>query len=115
MAEVSDLSTVILYDYIAQTFGIAGGVAGRVAFVVFILGILGVNKRDRIVLWAFVGAQVIINLLFILIIFLQCPDHASAILSHSGDADKCWDLRVQTYYGYFQGGELEQIKTRLRP
>ncbi|KAL3451745.1 hypothetical protein BJX65DRAFT_321470 [Aspergillus insuetus] len=103
ISEVSNPSTVVLYDYIGQTFGICGGVAGRVAFVIFILGILGVNKQDRIILWAFIGGQIIINLLFILIIFLQCPGHASAILSHSGDADKCWDLRVQTYYGYFQG------------
>ncbi|CEN61302.1 hypothetical protein ASPCAL07958 [Aspergillus calidoustus] len=101
--QVSKPSTVILYDYIGQTFGIAGGVAGRVAFVIFILGILGVDKRDRVTLWAFVGGQVVINPLFILIVFLQCPGHASAILSHSDDAEKCWDLRVQTYYGYFQG------------
>ncbi|KAL4778722.1 hypothetical protein BJX76DRAFT_362460 [Aspergillus varians] len=100
---VSDPSTVILYDYIGQTFGTIGGVAGRVAFILFVLGILGTNKRDRIILWILVGGQVIVNVLFILIIFLQCPGHASAIFSHSGNSEKCWDLRVQTYYGYFQG------------
>ncbi|KAH8705206.1 hypothetical protein BGW36DRAFT_310701 [Talaromyces proteolyticus] len=100
---VSDTSTVILYDYLGQTFGISGGVLGRISFIVLINGILGSRKGYRLILWTLVAAQVIVNILFILIIFLQCPGHASAIWSESDDSAKCWDLRVQTYYGYFEG------------
>jgi hypothetical protein len=100
---VSDVSTVIMYDYLGQTFGICGGVMGRIAFIVLINGLLAARKQWRAILWALMAAQIIINVLFILIIFLQCPGHASAIWSDSDDSGHCWDLRVQTYYGYFEG------------
>lgn len=93
-----------MYDYLSQTFGSAAGAIGRIAFALFIISILGTKKAHRTVLWALIGAQIIINALFILIIFLQCPGHASAIWNKTGEG-KCWDLRVQTYYGYFQGCE----------
>ncbi|CRG84247.1 dihydroxyacetone kinase [Talaromyces islandicus] len=100
---VSDASLVIMYDYLGQTFGICGGVMGRIAFIVLINGLLAARKQYRAILWALMAAQIIINVLFILIIFLQCPGHASAIWADSDDSGDCWDLRVQTYYGYFEG------------
>ncbi|KAJ5819591.1 hypothetical protein N7474_005182 [Penicillium riverlandense] len=82
--EPSDVSQIIEYDYITQTFGIAGGTLGRVAFIVYIIGLLGVSISHRVILWALVVLQPIVNLVFILIIFLQCPGHASGIWAHSG-------------------------------
>ncbi|KAJ6120485.1 hypothetical protein N7523_004765 [Penicillium sp. IBT 18751x] len=93
---------VIMHDYLAQTFGLAGGALGRISFIVFIIGLLVQRSSQRIALWTLVGAQAVINSLFIVIIFVQCPEHASAIWSHFGKA-KCWDLHVQADYGYFQG------------
>jgi hypothetical protein len=100
--EPSDISKVIEYDYFTQSFGIAGGTLGRVAFILYIIGLLGVTTSHRVILWALVVLQPIVNLVFILIIFLQCPGHASGIWAHSGKV-KCWSPRVQAYYGYFLG------------
>lgn len=93
-----------MYDYLSQTFSLAGGTLGRVSFIVFIVGLLVQRMSERIVLWVLAALQVIVNGMVIIIIFVQCPGHASAIWNHSGKS-KCWDLRVQEYYGYFQGGE----------
>lgn len=98
---------VIMHDYLTQTFGLAGGAIGRISFIVFIIGLLVQRSSQRIALWTLVGAQVVVNTLFIIIIFVQCPGHASAIWSHSGKA-KCWSLDVQADYGYFQGGKEEK-------
>ncbi|OKL57742.1 hypothetical protein UA08_06926 [Talaromyces atroroseus] len=100
--DTDNVSTVIMYDYLSQTFGTAGGAIGRIAFIVFVISLLGARKAHRIILWILVGAQIFVNALFILIIFLQCPGHASAIWNETGSG-KCWSLNVQTYYGYFEG------------
>ncbi|KAJ5166769.1 uncharacterized protein N7482_005550, partial [Penicillium canariense] len=105
--ETSDVSTanvpkIIMHDYLAQTFGLAGGASGRISFIVFIIGLLVQKKSQRIMLWILAGLQVVVNTLFIIIIFVQCPGHGSAIWNHAGEA-KCWNQHVQAYYGYFQG------------
>lgn len=100
-----NVSKIIMHDYLTQTFGLAGGALGRISFIVFIIGLLVQKRSHRIILWILVGLQVIINSIFIIILFVQCPGHASAIWDHSGKA-KCWDLHVQAYYGYFQGGKV---------
>lgn len=110
--EVTTIATsrvpkVIMFDYLAQSLGIAGGTIGRISFIVLITGLLGSRLSYRVILWVFVGLQVVVNTMFIVIIFSQCPGHASAIWEHSGKA-QCWDLHVQAYYGYFQGGKYTQ-------
>lgn len=99
-----DAPQIIMYDYLAQAFGFGGGTLGRIAFIVFIVGILGIKRSHRIILWCLVALQLIINFVFVLIILIQCSGHASAIWANPGKA-KCWDFRVQSYYGYFQGCE----------
>lgn len=100
--EPSDVSRIIEYDYFTQTFGIAGGTIGRVSFIVYIIGLLGVSISHRVILWTLVVLQPIVNLVFVLIIFLQCPGLGSGIWEHSGKV-RCWSPHVQAYYGYFQG------------
>lgn len=100
----ASVSKVIMCDYLAQAFVLAGGALGRVSFIVFIIGLLGSRLSYRVILWTLVGLQGVVNVLFIVIIFAQCPGHTSAIWQHSGK-QKCWDTRVQAYYGYFQGGK----------
>lgn len=102
--ETPNIPRIIMFDYLAQTFGLAGGALGRISFIVFIIGLLVQKRSERIILWTLVGLQVVINCTFIIIIFVQCPGHTSAIWDHSGKA-KCWSLHVQAYYGYFQGGK----------
>jgi hypothetical protein len=103
---------VIMHDYLTQTFGLAGGAIGRVSFIVFIIGLLAQRSSQRIALWILAGLQVVVNSLFIVIIFVQCPGHGSAIWDHSGKK-KCWDLRVQAYYGYFQGGKMTRLHSHM--
>ena len=112
----SKAARVIKYDYLAQTFGIAGGTVGRLAFICFIQGVLAIMIPQKIILWVFAGFQVVVNAMFILIIYLQCPGHTSGIWEHSGKA-KCWSLHVQAYYGYFQGGKdsVRFLESLIRP
>lgn len=98
----AQVSNIIMYDYLSQTFCLAAGTVGRVSFIVFIVGLLVQRLSERIILWVLAALQVIVNGMVIIIMFVQCPGHASAIWDHSGKS-KCWDLRVQEYYGYFQG------------
>lgn len=44
--------------------------------------------------------------------FLQCPGQGSAIWDQTGK-QQCWDIRVQAYYAYFQGGMNLSIKQCL--
>lgn len=99
----ANVSQIIMDDYLAQSFTLAGGAVGRISFIVFIVGLLGSRMSYRIILWALVALQVVVNAIFIIIIFVQCPGHSSAVWEHPGKT-KCWDTRVQAYYGYFQGG-----------
>ncbi|KAF9243033.1 hypothetical protein DTO013E5_2566 [Penicillium roqueforti] len=93
---------VIMYDYLTQTFGIAGGTLGRISFIVFVIQLLGTRRSHRVILWVIVGLQIVTNVMLIIILFVQCPGHGSAIWTQNGK-DKCWDYRVQAYYGYYQG------------
>ncbi|KAJ5987423.1 hypothetical protein N7451_011788 [Penicillium sp. IBT 35674x] len=97
-----DVSKVIMYDYLTQTFALAGGALGRISFIVFVIGLLVSKQWHRVVFWILVAMQVLVNSMFVIILFVQCPGHASAIWEHS-DKSKCWNTKVQAYYGYFQG------------
>lgn len=103
--DAPNVPKIIMHDYLAQTFGLAGGAMGRISFIVFVVGLLVQKRSHRIILWILVGLQLVVNCVFIIILFVQCPGHASAIWDHSGRA-KCWDPRVQAYYSYFQGCKL---------
>lgn len=99
----SEVSTVIMYDYMTQAFGLAASCVGRIAFIVYLVGLLGTAGKRRIILYVLGGVQLVTNIVSILILFLQCPSHGSAIWNRPQE-DKCWDVHVQAYYGYFQGG-----------
>lgn len=91
-------------DYLAQTFAIVGGTIGRVAFIVFMVSVLAIMRPQKITLWLLAVLQSLVNAMFIMIIFIQCPGRSSGICEHPGKA-KCWSLDVQADYGYFQGGK----------
>ncbi|KAJ6109220.1 hypothetical protein N7486_001454 [Penicillium sp. IBT 16267x] len=98
----ANVPKVITFDYLAQTFALAGGALGRISFIVFVIGLLVSRQWHRGIFWGLVALQLIINSMFIIILFVQCPGHASAIWEHS-DKSKCWNTKVQAYYGIFQG------------
>lgn len=92
---------VIMFDYLTQTFGIAGGTLGRISFIFFVIELLGTRRSHRVILWVILGLQILTNVMLIVILFVQCPGHGSAIWTKDGG--KCWDVRIQAYYGYYQG------------
>ncbi|CAG8887019.1 unnamed protein product [Penicillium egyptiacum] len=92
---------VIMFDYLTQTFGVSGGTLGRISFILFVIELLGTRRSHRVILWIIVGLQILTNATLIIILFVQCPGHGSAIWTQQGD--KCWDVRIQAYYGYYQG------------
>lgn len=96
---------IILLDYLCQTFALAGGALGRISFIIFVLGLLTSRLWHNIVLWILIALQVIVNAIFIIILFIQCPGHQSAIWEHS-NKEKCWNTEIQADYGYFQGGKI---------
>ncbi|KAJ5812358.1 hypothetical protein N7474_008659 [Penicillium riverlandense] len=98
----AEVSTVIMYDYLTQAFGVAASCMGRISFIFYILGLLGIERLHRIILLLFISFQLTTNVVSILIMFLQCPGHASDIWGRPRKAG-CWDVHVQAYYGYFQG------------
>lgn len=98
-----NIPRIIIFDYLGQTFGLAGGALGRISFIVFILRLLTSRPWHVVVLWVLGALQLIVNSIFIIILFVQCPGHQSAIWEHS-DKQKCWSTKVQADYGYFQGG-----------
>lgn len=102
----ANVPKVIMFDYLTQTFALAGGALGRISFIVFVIGLLVSKQSHRVIFWGLVAMQVLVNLMFIIILFVQCPGHASAIWEHS-DKSKCWNTKVQAYYGYFQGGKKD--------
>lgn len=93
-----------MFDYLGQTFGLSATCVGRVAFSIYLLGVLRAARWQKAILWSLIAAQVITNILSLLIMFLQCPGQGSAIWNMPGK-QKCWDVRVQAYYAYFQGCE----------
>jgi hypothetical protein len=101
----AELSTVIMYDYLTQAFGVAASCMGRISFIFYILGLLGIERPHRIILWLFISFHLTTNAVSILIMFLQCPGHASDIWSRPRKTG-CRNVHVQAYYGYFQGGKI---------
>ncbi|OBT77257.1 hypothetical protein VF21_04112 [Pseudogymnoascus sp. 05NY08] len=93
---------VIIFDYVTQALGLSASCLGRVAFTIYLLQLLGSSRTQRVMLWILITTQVVTNVVSILIMFLQCPGHGSAIWDRPNQT-KCWGVHVQAYFGFFQG------------
>lgn len=91
-----------MYDYIGQAFGNAASCLGRVAFIIYVVNLLRLGRKQKMIFWGLALLQLASNIVAILIMFLQCPGHGSNIWDRPGKS-KCWGVEVQAYYGYFQG------------
>lgn len=103
-----NISTVVMYDYVAQAFGLASACAGRIGFMIYLFFLLVTAGRWRVFLLALGAIQLATNAVSIMIMFLQCPGHESAIWNRPRE-NYCWDVHVQAYYGYFQGGKRNSM------
>lgn len=108
----SAASEVIKFDYLSQAFGIAASCFGRLAFIIYLLGVLRPGRLQRIGMYLLIGTQIITNTLSLFIMFLQCPEQGSAIWDRPGK-QQCWDIHVQAYYAFFQGGTNPSIRNCL--
>ena len=101
----SEVSTIVLFDYLTQSFGLAASCLGRVGCIIYVVNLLGSKRTHKMILWVTAALQVATNVISIIILFLQCPGHGSAIWNEPGK-QKCWNVHVQAYYAYFLGCEL---------
>lgn len=88
------------YYLISQAIMLAGTAIGRVAFVMYILAILGGKVWHRIVLVALTALGLVINLVCIIMIFTMCPNvNGNWDCRLEGGADM---IQVELSYSYFQ-------------
>ncbi|KAN0085117.1 hypothetical protein V8E54_001584 [Elaphomyces granulatus] len=97
-----DLPLAVKFDYFSHGFGLAGCLLSRIAFILYLITLLGTKKIHRTILWSLLIFQLITNSLCILFIYIQCPGNPSAIWDQSIKA-YCWSPVVQADYGYFIG------------
>ena len=95
-----DLPSALKYDYFSYGFGLASCLLSRIAFILYLIDLLGAKKIHRTILWTLLVLQLVINFFTILFIYIQCPGHPSAIWDQSIKA-YCWSPVFQSDYGYF--------------
>lgn len=91
----------IKWDYLAQPTAIMAPAIGRISFALLLLNIIGNAKSRRWFLYGIMVTQFIVNSLTFIFILVQCKP--IQLLWDKSLAGSCWDLRVQEYFGYFQG------------
>jgi hypothetical protein len=106
-----DLPLAGMYDYFSHGFGLSGCLLARMAFILYLINLLGARKLHRVALWILLVSQFVTNFLCILLIYIQCPGNPSAIWNPSIKA-YCWSPVVQSDYGYFIGSKCSSIPHR---
>ena len=94
------------WNFTAQPFGILAGTVGRISFSVSLLRIIGpVDQVRKWMLLSLISFQLLVNIVTIILIFVQCGKTVDAIWDPSlvkTAGAKCWSPDVQTYFGFFQ-------------
>ncbi|KAI0878093.1 hypothetical protein GGS24DRAFT_497159 [Hypoxylon argillaceum] len=91
----------IKWDYLAQPPAIIGPAFGRISFAMLLLPLVKLQKGRRIILYALIAAQFVINNLVYILILAQCKP-----IEYLWDyrlKGVCWDLVYQRNIGFFQG------------
>jgi hypothetical protein len=89
---------------LCQAWGIAAPTLGRMSFCFYLLQFVYTYSIARNLLYFFIGSQSIINLLTIVLIYVQCGARVEALWDNSVDAT-CWNIFVQRDMGFFQSGK----------
>ncbi|OJJ50417.1 hypothetical protein ASPZODRAFT_129044 [Penicilliopsis zonata CBS 506.65] len=93
----------VLYYCVTQTLGISACTVGRIAFIVYLVRLFPSSSPVRLVFWLLVVAQGVINVVSILLLFLQCGADVAPVFDYTLPETNCMALSVQINYGYFQG------------
>lgn len=89
------------WQTISEPLGIMSPTLGRIAFAVYMLKLVGPDRKKRWTLLFCIVFSAIVNVLCIILIFAQC-EHVQSIYDTHVDG-RCWSKNVQARYGYFQG------------
>lgn len=89
------------WQTIAEPLGIMSPTIGRIAFAVYMLKLVGLDRRKIWTLYFCIVFSAVVNLLCIILIFVQCEHVQSIYDTHV--PGWCWSKNVQADYGYFQG------------
>jgi len=101
LLDTEQQTEAVKWDYLAQPTAIMGPAVGRISFALLLLSVIGNRKERRWFLYGIMITQFVINSLTFIFILVQCKP-IQALWDHSIKGD-CWDLRVQEYFGFFQG------------
>lgn len=97
-------TSTMRWNFVAQPMGILSSMLGRVSFALFLLNFVGTSKARRRLLWFFIGAQILVNAVTIVAVFVQCGKKVEALWDTSVEA-KCWSPVVQTNIGFGQSSK----------
>ena len=103
----------VKYNWIAQVFGITVFATGKIAVALLILRIIGPKTFWRKwILWAVIVSAVVINLIGIILEFVQCdPPRA---LWTPGIPSHCWGPEVEQHYAIFNSSKRENVQWQAR-
>lgn len=107
----------IKYNYISEPISIFSVMFGRISFSVTLLRLIGPHdKGKRWAIWFLIIEQILINISTVIIIFVQCGSHVTAMynpVAREQPGVKCWSPNVQTYYSYFQSCKFSAFLINL--
>ncbi|KAF2246309.1 hypothetical protein BU26DRAFT_461975 [Trematosphaeria pertusa] len=89
------------FIFLCQGWGVASPMFGRISICLLLLNFVVSNLRLKWFLWFLVITQAVVNILTIVLIYVQCGSHVSALWDPEVDA-KCWSPLVQRNFGFFQ-------------
>ncbi|CZR60795.1 uncharacterized protein PAC_10691 [Phialocephala subalpina] len=93
---------IMKMQFIAMPLCILSTTAGRVSVALLMLRLFGSTQYRQRFLYFLIAQSVAVNLITIITIFTQCKP-VSSIWDPIGVPGKCWDPKVQSFIGYFQG------------
>jgi hypothetical protein len=93
--------------FISIAFGHLAPMLGRVSFCVTLLYLTNTDPRMRKwPTWITIALQLVVNVVTIIVLYSQCGNQLDILWVQRKQAlflTQCWDPRIQTKYGYFQG------------
>jgi hypothetical protein len=87
-------------------------VLGRASFCLFLLSAIGTNLHVRILLWAALISQALINMSMIILQYSGCGSHLTAVWDTSIHA-KCISYSMMIKYIYFTSGPCPYSPVRF--
>lgn len=112
-----NLSNTLRVGFYTFVWAFLSPMAGRLSFCFFLLWVIGENPRiKRWPIYSAMVIQVAVNIASIVVMYAQCGTDLNILwdLLRAGEVStRCWDPRIQTWWGYFSGCMLPN-RNRVR-